>query len=76
MNTNLIIELINRGWQRGHECYYTRKGELIIYYNIEPNTFSFTNGSNSPEVYLGAGSLEVLEEIESKIINNEGGIKW
>lgn len=64
MNTNLIIELINRGWQRGHECYYTRIGEIIIYYNIEPNTFSYTIGSNSPEEYLGEGSLELLKDIE------------
>ena len=76
METNLIIELIKRGWEEGHECYYTRKGEMIIYYNIEPNTFSFTHGSNSPEVYLGEGSIEVLEEIEDSIINNEGGIIW
>ena len=64
MNTNLINELINRGWQRGHECYYTKNGEMIIYYNIEPNTFSFAYDSNSPEEYLGEGSLELLEEIE------------
>lgn len=53
-----------------------KNGEMIIYYNIEPNTFSFAHGSNSPEVYLGAGSLEVLEEIESEIKRGDSYFIW
>lgn len=65
MNEKLINELIKRGWEEGHECYYIRIGKKIVYYNIEPDTFSFAYDSNSPEEYLGEGSLELLEEIEN-----------
>lgn len=66
MNNKLIIELIKRGWQEGHYCYYTKIGNFIVYYNVTANTFYYSFGSNSTEIYLGEGSLELLEEIESE----------
>jgi len=64
MSEKLINELIKRGWEEGHECYYTRIDDRVFYYNIEPNTFSYAYDIE-PEEYLGEASLELLEEIEN-----------
>lgn len=67
----IINELIKRGWEEGHECYYKKIGDRTLYYYPEPNTFAFTYDNNSPEEYLGEGSLEllgkILEEFEEEI---------
>lgn len=63
MNNELIEKLVGNDWREGNGCYFKDKYGTRWYYNIEPNTFSYSD-SYGIEEYLCKATLEELEKIE------------